>query len=187
MSHVCPWWGGYVIDNRLRHWLHKPDRIVGPYLKPGMHALDFGCGMGFLSIAMARQIGQAGRVIAVDLQQRMLDVLQKRAAKAGVVERIRTHCCEADRLGLSETVHFAVAFYSAHEVPDVRRLHREIYDLLTPDGSFLLAEPIGHVTAAAFRDSITAAEEAGFHVHQRPRVRLSHAALFLKQAPEGRP
>ena len=26
MAHVCPWWGGYFIDNPLRRWLHDPDK-----------------------------------------------------------------------------------------------------------------------------------------------------------------
>ena len=28
--HVCPWWGGYFIDNRLRRWLHNPEQILAP-------------------------------------------------------------------------------------------------------------------------------------------------------------
>ena len=79
--HVCPWWGGYFIDNRLRRWLHNPEQILAPYVSPGMTAMDFGCGMGMFSIAMAKLVGDKGRVIAVDLQQKMLDVLQKRARR----------------------------------------------------------------------------------------------------------
>jgi hypothetical protein len=30
MSHVCPWWGGYFIDNPLRRLIHDPEKIVGP-------------------------------------------------------------------------------------------------------------------------------------------------------------
>ncbi len=52
--HVCPWWGGYFIDNRFRRILHKPEKILDPYVRRGMTVLDFGCGMGFFSIAMAR-------------------------------------------------------------------------------------------------------------------------------------
>ena len=120
-SHVCPWWGGYFIDNRLRRWIHDPARILTPYVKPGMTALDFGCGMGMFAIAMAKLVGNEGRVIAVDLQPRMLDVVQNRARKADVGDRIRVHRCEANSIGLAEPVDFVLAFYSAHEVPDQRR------------------------------------------------------------------
>ena len=132
--HVCPWWGGYFIDNRLRRWIHNPVRILAPCVKPDMTVMDFGCGMGMFSIAMAQLVGSKGRVIAVDLQQKMLDVLQKRARKAGVLDRIRTHRCEPDSIGLDEPVDFALAFYSAHEVPDLRRLLGEIHGSLRPQG-----------------------------------------------------
>ena len=141
--HVCPWWGGYFIDNRLRRWIHNPVKILAPYVKPDMTVMDFGCGMGMFSIAMAQLVGSKGRVIAVDLQQKMLDVLQKRARKAGVLDRIRVHRCERNSIGLDEPVDFALAFYSAHEAPDLRRLLGEIHSNLWPQGRLLVVEPIG--------------------------------------------
>ena len=57
MPHVCPWWGGYFIDNPLRRLLHNPEKIIGPYVRPGMTVMDVGCGMGFCSIAMAKIVG----------------------------------------------------------------------------------------------------------------------------------
>ena len=95
MAHVCPWWGGYFIDNRLRHWLHDPERIVAPYVRPGMTVIDIGCGMGFFSIALARMVGPAGQVLAVDLQPQMLRTLERRARRAGVADRIRTRQAES--------------------------------------------------------------------------------------------
>ena len=82
--------------------------------------------MGLFSIAMAKMVGKDGRVIAVDLQQQMLDVLERRARMAGVADRITAHRSEATSIGLTEPVDFALAFYSAHEVPDLRRLLTEI-------------------------------------------------------------
>ncbi len=34
--HVCPGWGGYFIDNRFRRLLHKPEKILAPYVQQGM-------------------------------------------------------------------------------------------------------------------------------------------------------
>lgn len=178
--HVCPWWGGYFIDNRFRRLLHKPERILSAHVQPGMTAMDFGCGMGLFAIPMARLVGSEGRVVAVDLQQKMLDVLRKRAEKAEVADRIETCRCEADSIGVSGTMDFVLAFYSAHEVPDQQRLLSEIHDCLSPQGTLLVIEPIGHVTASAFRKTLSLAEETGFKLQDRPRVRLSHTALLGK-------
>ena len=35
-EHVCPWWGGFFIDNSLRRLIHNPTKLLGPYVKPGM-------------------------------------------------------------------------------------------------------------------------------------------------------
>jgi cyclopropane fatty-acyl-phospholipid synthase-like methyltransferase len=181
VPHVCPWWGGYFIDNYFRRWLHHPERILSPYVRPGMKALDFGCGMGIFAITMAQLVAEDGRVIAVDLQQQMLDVLSKRAARAGVGQRIHTHRCSANSLDLNEAVDFALAFYSAHEVPDAARLLVEVYELLIPHGQFLIAEPVGHVLQGAFARMLDQAKEVGFEIRERPAIRLSHAALLVKQ------
>ncbi len=179
-SHVCPWWGGYFLDNRLRRWLHNPDQILAPYVKPGITALDFGCGMGMFAIAMAKLVGEAGRVIAADLQPQMLHVLQARAQKAGVADRIRTHRCETDRIGLDEPIDFALACYSAHEVPHLERLLAELHGCLRSPGKFLVIEPIGHVTAKDFAKMMSLAEQIGFRESERPHVRLSRAAVLTK-------
>ena len=103
--HVCPWWGGYFIDNRLRRLFHHPETILADHVRPGMTAMDFGCGMGLFAIAMARLAGENGRVIAVDLQQKMLDVASRRAERAGVLERMTFHRCEAKSIGVREPLH----------------------------------------------------------------------------------
>jgi ubiquinone/menaquinone biosynthesis C-methylase UbiE len=179
-GHVCPWWGGYFIDNRLRRLLHNPDHILGPYVHSGMTVMDVGCGMGLFAIAMAQLVGPAGRVIAVDLQPEMLDVLGKRAAKAGVADRISLHRCEATSIGVIEPVDFAVSFFSAHEVPDLGRLLQEIYGCLRPRGKLLVVEPIGHVPANKFESMMSLAGAAGLQALERPRVRLSRAVVLVK-------
>jgi SAM-dependent methyltransferase len=178
--HVCPWWGGYFIDNPLRRWLHNPEQILAPYVKPGMATLDFGCGMGVFTLAMARLVGEQGRVVAADLQPQMLDVVQRRSKRAGVTDRIRTHRCQPASTGLDEPFDFALAFWSVHEVRDMKCLFAEVFGCLRPEGRFLAVEPIGHVTTEAFAGMMQLAAEAGFREQERPRVRLSHAVVLAK-------
>lgn len=185
-AHVCPWWGGYFIDNPVRRWFHNAERILTPHVRPGMVAMDFGCGMGMFAIAMARLVGEGGQVIAVDLQPQMLEVLRRRAAKAGVGDRIRTHRCAPDLIQLDTPLDFALAFYSAHEVPDLRRTLAEIHGLLRPGGRLLVVEPRGHVPAADFEATERLAEAVGLRVQSRPHVRLSRAAVFEKGDPAPR-
>ncbi len=181
MAHVCPWWGGYFIDNRLRRLFHDPEKILGPYVKPGMVVMDVGCGMGLFAIAMAKMVGDKGRVIAVDLQQKMLDVLVNRAKKAGVADRIQAHRCEADRLGVEAKIDFVLAFAMVHEVPNTKRFLEQIHGCLKPGGKLFVAEPRLHVPAGKFRAMVKAAEDLGLKSLEEPRVRWCRAVVFTMQ------
>ncbi len=46
-------------------------------LKPGQTVCDMGCGNGFYTLKMARQVGDRGKVLAVDIQPEMLSLLDK--------------------------------------------------------------------------------------------------------------
>jgi ubiquinone/menaquinone biosynthesis C-methylase UbiE len=180
-NYVCPWWAAwFTIDVPLRGWIHDPQKIVGPYVQPGMTAIDVGCGVGYFSIPMARMVGDRGKVIAVDLQRQMLDKLNRRAKKAGVDARIETHLCESNRLGIEAEADFALIFAMLHEVPDQGRLLSEIHGCLKRGGKLLLAEPPVHVTAKAFAQEAAHAKEVGFLTVEQPRVRWSRAVLLAK-------
>ena len=98
-SHVCPWWVAYTFDNPLRKIFHNPRKMLSAYIKAGMCVMDVGCGLGYFSIGMAKIVGETGKVIAVDLQQKMLDIMQKRARRAGLQDRIYPHLCQPDDIG----------------------------------------------------------------------------------------
>src|ERR1043165_3604636 len=59
-------------------------------LKPGMVVCDMGCGNGFYTLKLAPLVGDKGKILAVDIQPEMLDILNKRAAadKTSNVETI---------------------------------------------------------------------------------------------------
>jgi ubiquinone/menaquinone biosynthesis C-methylase UbiE len=180
IDHICPWWGGFFIDNRIRRWLHDPRTILEPQIRPGMTTLDFGCGMGLFSLAMADLVTDDGTVIAADLQPQMLKTVRKRAEKAGLSHRIRTHVCQRTEIGVRERIDFALAFWSAHEAPDITRLLNELYAILKPASCLLLVEPRGHVTRGMFAQMLDTAHQAGFALISRPSIRLSRSAVLQK-------
>jgi cyclopropane fatty-acyl-phospholipid synthase-like methyltransferase len=180
MAHVCPWWFAYTFDNPLRRFFHKPEKILAPYVRPGMTVMDVGCGMGFFSIAMARLVGDEGKVVSVDLQPQMLAAVERRAARAGLLHRIRTRRCSPDAIGMEAEVDFALAFWMAHEVPAPGALFSQIRNCLAPQGRFLVAEPRMHVSAEHFRRAMDQASGIGFVLLDEPRIRLSRSALFSR-------
>jgi ubiquinone/menaquinone biosynthesis C-methylase UbiE len=180
---VCPWWVGYILLNPFRRLSQNPEKVLGPHIRPGMTVLDIGCAMGFFSLPMATMVGPDGRVVCVDLQERMIRTLKKRADKAGLADRIDPRVCGAKALGLDDLqakIDFALAFFMVHEVPDARALLVEIQSLLVPGGRLLIAEPRGHVKEAAFDNIVTAACQAGLSIIERVDVRRSRTVLLEK-------
>ena len=180
-KHVCPWWMAYTFDNPLRRIFHRPEEMFTPYLLEGMTAIDLGCGMGYFSIGMAKLVGETGKVISVDLQQRMLDTLKKRAQKAGVAKRITTFLCDENNIGINEKVDFALTFWMVHETPDACDFLKQVHALLKQSGKLLLAEPKGHVTSTEFEKTVSIAQALGFKRIASPKISLSHAAVFERQ------
>ncbi|MCE7980015.1 MAG: class I SAM-dependent methyltransferase [Caldilinea sp. CFX5] len=176
---VCPWWFIGSFDNPLRHYVHKPEQILGDLVAPGQTVIDLGCGMGYFTIPLAHLVGESGQVIAVDLQRQMLCGVQRRAVQAGLQGRIQLHQCQTDTLDLYEAVDFALAFWMAHEVRDKERFFHEVVSLLKPTARFLLVEPKWHVSRVAFRHTVALACTAGLEQVVTPRIGLSQAVLFV--------
>jgi 2-polyprenyl-3-methyl-5-hydroxy-6-metoxy-1,4-benzoquinol methylase len=175
---VCPWWKAYTFDNPIRKLFHPPRKVLGAYISGGMTVMDVGCGMGHFSIGMATLVGENGKVIAVDLQQKMLNVMLKRAKRAGMVERIRPHLCEADNIGVEEKVDFILAFWMVHEVNNQTKYFEQLRTNLSSESKILIAEPKFHITAKELERTIETAESCGLQCLGKPDIRFSLTALF---------
>jgi len=163
-EHVCPYWVGYLLLNPLRKLLENPDKILGPFVQEGITVLEPGCGMGYFTLPLARMVGPKGRIVAVEIQQKMLSALERRARKEGVLDRIDLRQIEPKGLGvedLSGEVDFAAALHVVHEVPDQSSFFTEIRKALKSGGKLLIVEPKGHVSQTQFEQTIAIAEKSG--------------------------
>lgn len=75
-------------------WLERPEReeeerlsalVKLLKLKPGMVVADVGAGSGVITILMAKQVGKNGKVLAIDIQQEMLDLLADKLNRIDVM------------------------------------------------------------------------------------------------------
>jgi len=180
---VCPWWLGYLLASPVRRLQYEPAKILAPYVHEGMTVLEPGPGMGFFTLELARRVGASGRVVAVDIQSKMLARLKKRAAHAGLLARLDIRLAQPDSLGLADaagTVDFVLAFAMVHEMPSAATFFREAAQAMRPGARLLVAEPEGHVKPALFEAELAAAAEAGLAVSDRPVIRRSLAAALVK-------
>jgi ubiquinone/menaquinone biosynthesis C-methylase UbiE len=177
---VCPWQHAWTLDNWLRKRLQNPDKIVGGYIEKGQTVLDLGCGPGMFSLDMARMVGEEGKVISVDIQEEMLQILRQKSEDAGLDNRIILHKSRPDGIGVREKVDFALAFYMVHEVTDKVGFLREVASLLKPNGRFLIVEPRHHVSKSSFEEIVEVAESTGLRLISRHKVLFSRAVLLRR-------
>jgi SAM-dependent methyltransferase len=181
MAHVCPWWIGYLLASPLRRLWHDPPRILGPLVRDGDLAVEIGPGMGFFTLDLARLVGECGRVVAVDVQPRMLARLEARSRRAGLAQRIDARLAEPGDPGTSDLhgkAALVLAFAVVHELPDAAAFFAEAARLLAPGGRMLFAEPAGHVTSAGFEAALEMAAAAGLQAVEHPAIRRCHAAIL---------
>jgi len=148
-----------------------------------MTVLEPGPGMGYFTLELGRLVGSSGRVIAVDIQPKMIERLKARAAKAGLAERLDGRTVSPDSMGLADLkgkIDFTLAFAVVHELPDAVRFFSEVAAASKPGATLLLAEPKGHVKSAEFDAELQAVSQAGFIVVDRPSISRSQSALLRR-------
>ena len=105
-SYVCPAEFAGSLDNKFRRLFHNPIRILEAYIATGMTVIDLGCGPGYFTEALAKLVGEGGRVIAADLQQKMLDKVDRKIRGTELEGRVEKHLCLQDRIGISQKADF---------------------------------------------------------------------------------
>lgn len=183
-KHLCPYWAGFLLINPFRRIPHNPNKILGHHVREGMIVLDLGPGMGFFSLPMARMVGERGKVICVDVQERMVRALAQRARKAGLSDWIEVRLCSETSLGiddLSGKIDFVLCFAILHEVSDKEHFLAQVHVTMKSESTILIAEPKIHVKKKEFDDSIAVALRSGFKVIDYPSIPRTYAALLMKR------
>jgi SAM-dependent methyltransferase len=109
--------------------------------------------------------------------------LRKRAAKAGLLDRITTIAASSDSLHLEayeSTVDFGFLFAVVHEVPDKGKLFEEAHRAMKPESLLLFAEPKGHVKPQQFEKSGDLAKSKGFQVTKAVDIWRYHSVLLRR-------
>ena len=77
----------YVMGAAAAPWLERPERekeesltklVATLKIKPGMVVADIGAGSGVVTLMLAEKVGSEGRVVAVDIQDEMLNLLTRK-------------------------------------------------------------------------------------------------------------
>jgi SAM-dependent methyltransferase len=160
------------LDDPGRAKWQLPDRVVAALgLKPGGRAAEIGSGTGQFTIRMAKAVGEEGRVFAIDVEPRMLDLLAERAAAAKAWGIVGLLAPEGGGLP-PEPVDAILMVNVLHHVKDRADYLRALATRLTPRGRIAIVDfherelPVGpppdHKLART--DAIASVKEAGLRL-----------------------
>ncbi len=113
-------------------------------LKEGESAIDFACGTGGITTLLAEKVGKKGKVVGIDLSQKMLDIA---IAKSNQYPQITYLRHNFEHTPFRNAFDAAVIGFAAHEVPSRPRhnLYRRVYKALKPKGRLLVFDYAGRV------------------------------------------
>ena len=138
---------GHTLAEQLR--LIRQARFLAPatehFLRDagivsGMRVLDIGCGMGDVSMLVARLVGPGGRVVSIDIDQASIETARKRASAVGF-DNTTYH--RADILTFTDDEPFdaIVGRLVLEFLPDPIAAICRLCGLLRPGGIMALQEP----------------------------------------------
>jgi len=173
--------GGYLLWRRqkanlpcpssLSFLLENPfmNRVAGAELlldragvAPGMRVLDAGCGPGRITLPAALRVGPTGEVVALDVQEAMLQRVREKLAAQNAANVRLVHAGLGD--GAIEAGSFDRAFLVTvlGEIPDKTAALREIYAALKPGGTLSVTEVLPDPDFQTPTTVSRLAREAGF-------------------------
>lgn len=173
--------GAAWLERAERATQERPDLLVDALgLKPGMRVADVGAGTGYYSWRMARRIGPSGRVLAVDVQPRMLDLLTQEMKRRGVTNVSGVLGSDADPHLPPNALDLALMVDVYHEFDHPQEMLEALVRSLKVDGRIVFVE---------YRAEDPAVPISPHHKMSEAQIRREAAAagLIWKQTVETLP
>ena len=138
---VMGWQGAAWLEREEREREERTDLLLTALaLKPGMVVADIGAGTGYLSRRMATAVGSSGKVLAVDVQPEMIQMLKQLAQRAQLSQIVPVQCSETD-VGLQpNSVDLAIMVDVYHELAYPFEVLASVIRALKPGGRVVFVE-----------------------------------------------
>jgi ubiquinone/menaquinone biosynthesis C-methylase UbiE len=173
-----------AIDNPLRRRIQPPDETAGRHgIEAGMQVLEVGPGNGRYTLATARQVGEQGTVVTVDIEPRMIERVRARAEAEGVTN-VDAWVADVYDLPFDEGS-FDAAYMIAviGEIPDPDRAMREFHRVLKPRGTLAFSELLMDPDYPRASTLMRKASAVGFRLREKVGKWFYYTLVFEKAAP----
>ena len=181
----CPAWLHWLVelDNPFTQTNRSAFIVEHLGLEQGMAVLDAGCGPGRLTVPVAKRVGAAGVVVAVDVQSGMLDRARQKVATSGLgnVRFVQAGLGEGRLPG--GYFDRALLVTVLGEITNPKAALAEIFNALKPGGILSVTEVIFDPHFQGVGTVTALAGEAGFLIGQRWGHKLAFVQHLQKPSP----
>lgn len=139
-----------ILENPDRIAALQVDRVVQDLgLRPGLRVADLGAGTGVFTVPMARAVGDAGKVYAIDIDTGLLGIVADKTKAEGLAN-VETIVAGTTDPRVPEPVDLLFICDTLHHLPDQGSYVRQFAKLLRPGGRVAVIEfaeghwPEGH-------------------------------------------
>ena len=133
--------GADWLDRAERDQEEDPDRAVDVLkLQKGATVADIGAGSGYMTERMSKKVGPMGKVYATDIQQGMIDLLNKRIARRKLTNVTPVLSLQDDPRLPIEAIDLVLMVDVYHELSQPQLMLRHIRASLKPGGRLALVE-----------------------------------------------
>ena len=177
---------GRFLDSDIRRKMQPPDKLIERSgIKQGMRVLEVGCGSGTFVTFVARAVGRAGKVYALDIQPAMLKQLKVKLAKPENrdIKNIKLILGSTYELPFEDnSLDSAYMVTVLQEIPDKKRALKEVRRILKPGGILAVTEFLPDPDYPFKSTTIKTGEEAGFILDKALGNFWNYTVRFVKQA-----
>ena len=108
-------------------------------IEKGMHVLDLGCGTGTVTLEIASRLEGTGRVVGLDLSERMLGEAERKLAELGYTN-VEFVLGRASVLGYKACFDYVLSTNAFHHFGDKEEVFSQVWRSLKPGGCFLVQD-----------------------------------------------
>jgi SAM-dependent methyltransferase len=131
---------GVVAESNLGLGCGTPTQYAN--LAQGETVLDLGSGAGIDVFLAAQQVGEAGRVIGVDMTPEMLQRARENAAKHGI-ENVEFRQGDIEAMPVDDaSVDVVISNCVINLAPDKKQVYSEMNRVLRPGGRFIVSDMV---------------------------------------------
>jgi predicted methyltransferase len=171
----------------------RHDIVAALDLRPGMSVADVGAGTGLFTLLMAKAVGDAGRVYAVDISRPFIDEIRSRATREGFGNIVAVVNDQRDVALPPESVDAIFLADTYHHFEYPRQMLDTMHTALRPGGILSLIDfrrlsgvstnwIMNHVRAGR-SDVIAEVEAAGFDLVDEPLLLQGNYFLRFRRNP----